>query len=173
MNEKKESRHVEIAREALAKKLKRGLAPRPPQTLPDELLEPGAAFVSLKKRGVLRGCIGTVQPVRKNLAEEIVHNALSAGLNDPRFPPLTAEELDEITISVDVLTEPEKIDDPSQLDPARYGVIVRRESRTGLLLPNLEGVDTVDQQISIARQKAGIDPDEPLELYRFEVQRYV
>lgn len=172
MAEAKGTGYAEIARRALETRLKEGRLPELPDELPLELLKPGAAFVSLKKKGSLRGCIGTVQPTRKNLAEEIAFNALSAGLNDPRFPPLTTEELDEITISVDVLSEPEKIDDQSGLDPARYGVIVRSGSRSGLLLPNLEGIDTVEQQLSIARQKAGISPDEPVELYRFEVKRY-
>ncbi len=173
MHERNKPQHVKIARKALEMKLRQGLAPQLPETLPAELLKPGAAFVSLKKQGALRGCIGTVQPTRNNLAEEIAYNALSAGFNDPRFPPLAPEELDEITISVDVLTEPEKIDDLSQLDPVRYGVIVRKGLRSGLLLPNLEGIDTVEKQLAIAKQKAGIDEQEPVELYRFEVQRYV
>ncbi len=172
MTEAKGAGHTEIARRALEARLKEGRFPRLPDDLPSELLKPGAAFVSLKKEGVLRGCIGTIQPTRKNLAEEIAFNALSAGLNDPRFPPLTLDELGEISISVDVLSDPEKINDPSQLDPARYGVIVRCGSRSGLLLPNLEGVDTVEKQLSIALQKAGIEPDEPIELFRFEVKRY-
>ncbi len=172
MDEASKPRHVHIAREALEKKLREGLAPQLPETLPADLLKPGAAFVSLKKRGALRGCIGTVQPTRNNLAEEIAYNALSAGLNDPRFPPLAPDELDEITISVDVLTEPEEINDPSQLDPARYGVIVRKGFRSGLLLPDLEGIDTAEKQLAIAKQKAGIDEQEPVELYRFEVQRF-
>ncbi len=167
-----ETRYTEIARRALEDRLKKGRLPELPDNLPAEFLQPGAAFVSLKKQGALRGCIGTVQPTRKNLAEEIAHNALSAGLNDPRFPPLTLEELDQIEISVDVLSSPEKISSPSQLDPSRYGVIVRSGPRTGLLLPNLEGIDTVEQQLSVAREKAGIAPDEPVELYRFEVKRY-
>ena len=167
-----ETRHTEIARRALEDRLKKGRLPELPDNLPVELLQPGAAFVSLKKQGALRGCIGTVQPNRKNLAEEIAHNALSAGLNDPRFPPLTLEELDQIEINVDVLSPPEKISSPSQLDSSRYGVIVQSGPRTGLLLPNLEGIDTVEQQLSVARQKAGIAPDEPVELYRFEVKRY-
>jgi MEMO1 family protein len=140
--------------------------------LPPELDRPGAAFVSLKKRGALRGCIGTINPVKKTLAEEIAANAVSAGLKDPRFPPVSEDELDEITYSVDVLTEPEKVENISDLNPLRYGVIVQRGNRRGLLLPALEGITTAEEQLEIARQKAGIFPGEPIEIFRFEVKRY-
>ena len=130
------------------------------------------AFVSLKKGGELRGCIGTVEPVRKNLAEEIIMNAVSAGVRDPRFAPVRLEEIDELTFSVDVLMPPERIKSAAEPDPARYGVIVRSGYRSGLLLPDLEGIDTAEEQIAIARRKAGIGPHEPVELYRFEVRRY-
>ncbi len=130
------------------------------------------AFVSLKKGGELRGCIGTVEPVRKNLAEEIIMNAVSAGMKDPRFEPVRAEEIDDLEISVDVLMPPERIEDPGGLDPRKYGVLLRSGQRSGLLLPDLEGIDTAAEQIAIARRKAGIGPHEPVELYRFEVRRY-
>ena len=130
------------------------------------------AFVSLKKHGELRGCIGTIEPVRRNLAEEIINNAVSAGVDDPRFWAVQLEELPELTISVDVLAPPEPIDDEDDLDPKRYGVIVSARGRVGLLLPNLEGIDTVAEQVGIARQKAGLRPDEPVQLARFEVTRY-
>jgi AmmeMemoRadiSam system protein A len=126
----------------------------------------------LKKDGELRGCIGTIEPVRRNLAEEIINNAVSAGVEDPRFLPLQLEELPDLTISVDVLAPPEPIDSEDDLDPRRYGVIVSSGGRVGLLLPNLEGIDTVAEQIGIARQKAGLWPDEPVSLARFEVTRY-
>jgi len=126
----------------------------------------------LKKRGELRGCIGTVEPYRENIAAEIIHNAVAAGVDDPRFWPVQLEELPEIEFSVDVLTEPEPVASKDELDPKRYGVIVKSHGRTGLLLPDLEGVDSVDEQISIACRKAGISPGEPIRLYRFEVIRY-
>ncbi len=143
-----------------------------PRDLPAALREPGAAFVTLKKGGALRGCIGTISPIRKTLAEEIAANAISAGLNDPRFPPVSLEEMKMLTYSVDVLTAPEKVGSLAELDPRRYGVIVRCRGRTGLLLPALEGIDSVEEQLAIAKEKAGIRPDEKAEIFRFTVQRY-
>ncbi len=136
------------------------------------LNQKAGAFVSLKKGGALRGCIGTFQPTRENLAEEIVSNAISAATRDPRFLPVSPEELDELDISVDVLSEPEPVPDESYLDPREYGVIVQAGNRVGLLLPDLEGVDTVEDQVEIARRKAGIGPHEPVQLYRFKVNRF-
>ncbi len=129
-------------------------------------------FVSLKKHGELRGCIGTIQPCTASVAHETVENAISAATRDPRFTPVTPDELDEITYSVDVLTAPEPVDDLSALDPRRYGVIVTAGGRRGLLLPDLEGVDTAQQQISISMRKAGIRQDEKIGVERFEVIRY-
>lgn len=134
--------------------------------------KPAGTFVSLKKGGQLRGCIGTIYPVFPTLAEEVVNNAISAATRDPRFEPLTAEELQEVVISVDVLTMPEPVSDFKELDPARFGVIVQSGARKGVLLPDLAGVDTVEYQVSIAMQKAGISPDEDVQLQRFEVNRY-
>ena len=124
------------------------------------------------KKGALRGCIGTVEPTRKNLAEEIIMNAISAGVRDPRFNPVRLEEIDDLAVSVDVLMPLERIDSLAELDPKKYGVLVRSGHRSGLLLPDLEGIDTAPEQVAIARQKAGIGPREPVELYRFEVRRY-
>ena len=129
-------------------------------------------FVCLKIFGQLRGCIGTFQPAEPDIAHETVRNAISAATCDPRFACLRAEELDAIEYTVDVLTPPEKVASKSDLDPRRYGVIVQAGGRRGLLLPDLEGVDTVDYQIGIAMQKAGIPPGTPVELFRFEVKRY-
>ena len=106
------------------------------------------------------------------MAEEIITNAVSSATEDPRFPPIAPEELKDLDYSVDVLSRPEPVADESQLDPKKYGVIVEAGWRRGLLLPDLEEVDTVDYQIDICRQKAGIDPEEPVQLYRFEVKRY-
>ncbi|NMD42060.1 MAG: AmmeMemoRadiSam system protein A [Firmicutes bacterium] len=161
-----------LARRALHHYLEHGRPPAAPDPLPDELSMQAGAFVSLKKRGKLRGCIGTIEPVRRNLAEEIIANAVSAGIKDPRFAPVRLEEIDELIISVDVLMAPERVESPAELDPRKYGVLVRSGHRSGLLLPDLEGIDTVAEQIAIARRKAGIGPREAIELYRFEVRRY-
>ncbi|MFZ3132627.1 MAG: AmmeMemoRadiSam system protein A [Desulfosporosinus sp.] len=129
-------------------------------------------FVTLKQSGHLRGCIGTTEPWQENLALEIQHNALAAGTQDPRFRPVQANEIDTLSFTVDVLGELEKIGGPDDLDPWRYGVVVRQGRKTGLLLPHLEGVDTISDQVSIAKQKAGISSDEAVEFWRFEVKRH-
>jgi AmmeMemoRadiSam system protein A len=140
--------------------------------IPPEFARRAGAFVSLHKHGQLRGCIGTVTPQYKHIVEEVAMNAISAAVRDPRFYPVTEDELPELEISVDVLQEPEPVESMAELDPKKYGVIVRSGGRQGLLLPDLEGVDTAEQQVAIARQKAGIGPHEPVELMRFEVKRY-
>ena len=144
-----------------------------PEGLPQELTDHTAgAFVSLHVDGRLRGCIGTIAPTRENVAWEIVQNAVSAGTRDPRFPEVQAQELDDLEYSVDVLGEPEPVDSAAQLDPRQYGVIVSCGQRRGLLLPDLEGVDTVEQQLDIARHKGGISPQEPYQIQRFRVVRH-
>jgi len=131
------------------------------------------AFVSLKKHGDLRGCIGTIEATAPNLAEEIIRNAVQAGTADPRFPSVTEAELAELVYSVDVLEPAEPVRGLEDLDPKVYGVIVTKGRRTGLLLPDLEGIDSAQDQVSIARQKAGLQPDDTeVELYRFKVTRY-
>ena len=168
-----EDPYVRLARYTIEVYVKTGELPDTPQGLPEELYHSRAgAFVSLKEDGKLRGCIGTIQAVRESLAEEIMNNAVSACSEDPRFSPVEAWEVERLTISVDVLGETEKISSPEELDAARYGVIVTRGVRRGLLLPNLEGVDTIEQQIAIAKQKAGIKAHESVELERFEVIRH-
>ena len=146
------------------------------ETLPDELTSTRAgAFVSLKKDGQLRGCIGTILPTQDTLADEICANAISAGCRDPRFSPVEASELPELIYDVDVLSAPEPIDGPEDLDPKRYGVIVSTSrGRRGLLLPDLDGIDTVEEQIRIAARKGGINPDESsVRLERFTVTRHL
>jgi AmmeMemoRadiSam system protein A len=170
--EKQPSAYVQLARASLEHYLRAKRLLPVPDPAPPGMQGRAGAFVSLKKDGELRGCIGTIEPVRRNLAEEIINNAVSAGVEDPRFLPLQLEELPDLTISVDVLAPPEPIDSEDDLDPRRYGVIVSSGGRVGLLLPNLEGIDTVAEQIGIARQKAGLWPDEPVSLARFEVTRY-
>ncbi len=141
--------------------------------LPAELLNTRAgAFVSLKKNGQLRGCIGTILPTQATLAEEIVGNGVSACARDPRFLPVTPGELPDLVYSVDVLSEPERIESAEELDVKRYGVIVTQGNRRGLLLPNLDGVDTIEEQIAIASDKAGIRRGSEVELQRFEVVRH-
>ena len=145
-----------------------------PQDLPEDLTARRAgAFVSIHEHGQLRGCIGTISPARSNLAEEIIFNAISASTRDPRFPPIRKEELPFLEINVDVLGEPEDIESEDDLDVKRYGVIVTNGLRRGLLLPDLDGVDTVRQQIAIAKQKAGIASHEKVSLQRFEVVRHI
>ena len=137
-----------------------------------EMKNKAGVFVSIKKRGELRGCIGTFLPSTDNVAEEIIQNAISAATSDPRFPPVDTTELPELEYSVDILSIPEEVTDSNELDPKRYGIIVKSGNQRGLLLPDLEGVATVDEQIRIALMKAGISSGEQIELFRFEVKRY-
>lgn len=145
-----------------------------PEGLPAELTDKAAgAFVSLHIGSRLRGCIGTIAPTTRCVADEIVQNAVSACSRDPRFPPVRADELPELEYSVDVLGEPEPVDSPAQLDPKVYGVIVSHGRKRGLLLPDLDGVDSVAQQLDIARRKGGIREDEPYKIERFKVVRHL
>jgi AmmeMemoRadiSam system protein A len=130
-----------------------------------------ACFVSIKKQGDLRGCIGTLAPTEPDLGHEIAHNAYSAAHKDPRFAPVAESELDALTYSVDVLGMPQPCD-LDDLDPSRYGVIVTADWRRGVLLPGLPGIEDVVKQVGIALQKAGIMPAEPFDLERFTVRRY-
>ena len=162
---------VKLARQAVESYVQKNVVIKPGELAP-EMKERAGVFVSLKKHGQLRGCIGTFEPTQSCVAEEIIQNAISSATDDPRFSPVNPSELGSLDYSVDVLTHPEAVEDRSQLDPKKYGVIVAAGGRRGLLLPDLEGVDSVDTQISICRQKAGIMPAEPVKLYRFEVRRY-
>lgn len=145
-----------------------------PEDLPTEMTtQQAGAFVSLHKNGQLRGCIGTIAPTCENLAWEIVQNAISACSRDPRFSPVRPNELDELEYSVDVLGAPEPVDSPAALDPKTYGVIVSCGGRRGLLLPDLDGVDSVEAQLSIALQKGGIRENEPYKIERFKVVRHL
>jgi AmmeMemoRadiSam system protein A len=164
---------VKLAMDAIELYLREGkvLAPKNEDLAP-EMKERAGVFVSLKIRGMLRGCIGTFQSSEPNVANEIVRNAISAATDDPRFTAVRPDELASLEYSVDVLTTPEPAKDFTELDPRRYGVIVQAGRRRGLLLPDLEGVDTVEEQVGIAMQKAGIAPGTPVTLSRFEVKRY-
>ena len=171
---KQEDPYVRLARAALELYIKKGKTMEIPQDAPTEMLKTRAgAFVSLKKDGTLRGCIGTIGPMRDSLAKEIIFNAISAGTQDPRFLEVKTTELPALEYSVDVLGPLEDISSTKELDVKRYGVVVTKGSRTGLLLPNLEGITTVEQQVDIARQKAGIRQEETgVFLQRFEVTRH-
>lgn len=166
---------VRLARLALETYLRTG---RPLQALPGDLPaeltdRTAGAFVSLHKDGRLRGCIGTIAPTEDCVAREIVQNAVSAGTRDPRFAPVRAGELDDLEYSVDVLGEPEPVNSPALLDPKRYGVIVSHGRKRGLLLPDLDGVDTVQDQLDIARRKGGIRAEDPYTIQRFKVVRHL
>ncbi|MEW6032560.1 MAG: AmmeMemoRadiSam system protein A [Bacillota bacterium] len=163
---------VRLARLALETYVRDGRRISPPSSSPG-LDRRAGAFVSLKKRGQLRGCIGTLEPTAPTLAEEVIRNAIQAGTADPRFAAVTADELRELTYSVDVLEPAEPVSSLDELDPKVYGVIVNKDRRTGVLLPDLEGLDTAESQVAVARQKAGIAPDETgVRLFRFKVTRY-
>ncbi len=168
-----EDSYVRLARETIEKYIARGEKNTVPGWVPAEMTERKAGvFVSIHKEGRLRGCIGTIQPVRRSVAEEIICNAVSAATGDPRFDPVRPEELNRLEINVDVLSMPERIKSKDELDVKRYGVIVSSGSRRGLLLPDLDGIDTVDEQIDIARKKGGISPRDNITLERFEVIRH-
>ncbi len=168
-----EDAYVQLARKTIEAYVRTGERIDAPQGLPEEMYSRRAGvFVSIKEEGRLRGCIGTIQGVTDSLAQEIIDNAISASSRDHRFSPIEAGELDLLSISVDVLGDTEKIDAPDKLDVRRYGVIVTKGRKRGLLLPNLEGVDTVQEQIAIAKRKAGIGEWEDVELERFEVVRH-
>jgi AmmeMemoRadiSam system protein A len=170
---KHSNEYVALAAETIHEYIENGIKIDVPEELsPEFYSQRNGVFVSIKKEGRLRGCIGTIEPVRKNIAREIIENAISAATHDPRFDPIEPHELSSLSISVDVLFPPEDIKSRDELDVKEYGVIVSRGFRKGLLLPNLEGVDTVDYQISIALQKAGINPSEDYKMQRFKVVRH-
>jgi AmmeMemoRadiSam system protein A len=165
--------YVRLAREAVEAYVLRREVLKVPAGLPEEMLSDQAgAFVSIHEHGELRGCIGTISPTRSCIAEEIIGNAISASTRDPRFPAIKADELPWLDINVDVLGEPEDIDSEDELDVKRYGVIVSCGHRRGLLLPDLDGVDTPGQQVEIAMKKGGIHRFEKYKLQRFEVIRH-
>ncbi len=169
----REDEYVQLARQAIEEYVRTGQKIQVTEGIPRQMCDYRAGvFVSIKKEGRLRGCIGTIQAVWQSIAEEIIENAISAASRDPRFLPVKTEELDWLTVSVDVLGDTEKIDSPDKLDVRRYGVVVTKGYKRGLLLPNLEGVDTVEEQITIAKQKAGIGEHDKVELERFEVVRH-
>jgi len=165
-------RIVELAKQTIEEYVRTGKTISPPRDLSPELAARAGVFVSLKKKGNLRGCIGTFEPMAATVAEEVVKNAIAAATQDPRFHAVEEDELAELEYSVDVLSAPEKITNIKDLDPKEYGIIVVQGMRQGLLLPDLAGVDTVEEQLRITKIKAGIWTDENLEIFRFAVTRY-
>jgi AmmeMemoRadiSam system protein A len=163
---------VQLAKKAIEVYLKEDRIIGPPTDLSEEMKQRAGTFVSVHKGEELRGCIGTFAPTQENVAKEIIANAVAAATQDPRFPPIEEDEIKDLKISVDVLTSPEPVKSISQLDAKKYGVIVQSGFRKGLLLPDLEGVDSPEQQISICRRKGGIGENEKVELFRFMVKRY-
>ena len=164
---------VKIARDAIELYIREDKTlPVREEELSPELKKRAGVFICLKINGNLRGCIGTFQPTEHTIAHETVRNAISAATCDPRFPLVRPDELDRVEYTVDVLTPPEPVADAGELNPRRYGVIVQAGGRRGLLLPDLDGVDTAQDQISIAMQKAGIARGTPVNLFRFGVERY-
>lgn len=163
---------AELAQKSVEEYIRHGKTVKLPVPLPAEMCEKAGVFVCIKMDGQLRGCVGTFMPCRENIAEETVNNAISAATQDPRFPPVGEEELGRLRYTVDVLSAPEKVTAMTELDPKEYGVIVVSRHRRGLLLPDLEGVNTIEEQLRITRMKAGILPGEEVEIFRFRVRRY-
>ncbi len=164
---------VKLAKEAVETYVTTGKMVKP-EKLTAEMRKRAGVFVSIHKHGQLRGCIGTFEPTQENVAEEIVNNAINSATRDPRFRQIIKSELNDLDYSVDVLTSPVPVSnqDVPKLNPKKQGVIVQCGYRRGLLLPDLEGVDTVEQQVAICRSKAGIESDEPVNVFCFEVRRY-
>lgn len=166
---------IKLAAEAISTFLSEQRIIDPPATLFEQVPEahlPAGVFVCLKHEGRLRGCVGTTEPVHGTRAAEVVANAIGAATRDPRFPPVEWAEVDVLSICVDVLGSFEPVASRSQLDPRRYGLLLRAGERLAVLLPDIEGVDSLEEQIEVARTKAGVGRDEIVDLYRFEVQRY-
>lgn len=168
-----ESFPVSLARMVVEHHVKTGKLPAVEEDIPDEFARQAGVFVSIYKEGNLRGCIGTIDPTTKSIVDEIIQNAVSAATGDPRFSPVSADELDMLEYSVDILSTPEAVNSMAELDPKQYGVICVKGNRKGLLLPDLPGINTAREQLSIAKRKAGIDPhDTKVKVYRFTVERF-
>ena len=163
---------VSLAKKAVEEFVRFGRLTPAPETVPAELEIPSGAFVCMKRNGELRGCIGTIEATQSDLSTEIIKNAINAAVCDPRFEPVSEDELDDLVYSVDILGAAEPVISLDDLDPKKYGVIVESGCKRGLLLPDLEGVDTVEDQLSIAMRKACIREGEPVNIYRFQVTRH-
>ena len=171
---------VSLAQKAVETFIKEKEIISAPPNFPKEFLErKSGVFVSIhnKKENCLRGCIGTFLPSQENIATEVIKNAISAATQDSRFLPIKKEELPFLSYTVYILNHPQLIKDLSELNPKKYGIIVKTVTaatpKTGLLLPDLEGIETVEKQIFIACQKAGIDLEkEKILVYKFSVEKY-
>lgn len=164
---------VELAKQTIEEYVKNAKIPTAPSVIDETSVQRAGVFVSIKTDdNQLRGCIGTIEPTKNTIAEEVIYNAIAAATQDPRFYPIEVKELDHLKISVDILHTPEKVNSLNELDPKNYGVIVSSDGRRGLLLPNLEGVDTVESQLEIAKMKAGISESQDINIQRFKVDRY-
>lgn len=171
--EKNEHPFIALARQAIQTYLEAARIIAPPTPLPVEMVEPGAVFVSLHSaNGLLRGCRGTITPTEPTLADEIIKTAIASATDDPRFRPMSLAEMDGLNIKVDVLSPMEPVSNINELDEKIYGVLIESGSRRALLLPDIAAVDSVPRQLELVRQKAGLGPNEPAELYRFTVTRY-
>jgi len=166
---------VRLAAEAIATFLSGQGVIDPPDILFVEMPDarvPAGVFVCLKRQGELRGCVGTTEPVQGTLAKEVIENAIGSATRDPRFPPVEPSELNDLEITVDVLGAAEPVLDLSGLDHRRYGIILRSGIRHSVLLPDIEGINSVAEQMEVARKKAGLGPNDPVEIRRFQVKRY-
>ncbi len=173
INDDKGKKLVNLARSAVEKFVKSGEIILPPPSFTSEYINIRAGvFVCIKNKGQLRGCIGTIEPTRHNIVEEVIHNAIAAAVNDYRFLPISSEELSDLSYTLDILEKPEPVIKLEELDPKKFGVIVSKGLRKGVLLPNLQGVDDVSEQLRIAREKAGISPYETAKVEKFAVKRF-
>ncbi len=184
------NQYSSLAKKAVEVYLKEGRMISAPENLTKEFFRKAGVFVTIENQGKLRGCIGTYLPTKENIAQEIIHNAIAAATEDYRFSPIQKQELPELSYTVYVLNKPEQIKSTKELDPKKYGILVKSQSfspgsdvifepalrthfKSGLLLPDLEGVDTVEKQISIACQKGNINPDtEKIIIYKFTVEKF-
>jgi len=167
--------YVNLAKSTIETFVKTSKIPLLPDKLPAKMLtEKAGVFVSIhKKGGSLRGCIGTFLPTKENIAQEIIVNAISSAVRDPRFPPVSKEELPDLVYSVDILSASKTVSNRKAIDPKKYGLIVSTpDGRRGLLLPDIPGVETAEDQIAICKRKAGIAPDEKVKLQTFTVERH-
>lgn len=172
MNQSNENFPIELAEESVKHFLKTRAYLGLPEGIPDEFQKKAGVFVTIRKNGELRGCIGTIFPKTPSIAREIIINAVSAATQDPRFPPVEQEELPGLTFSADILGTPEPVASFQELNPKIHGIIVNAGNKSGLLLPDIQGIDTVEHQIEIACQKAGIQSGEKINVRKFTVRRY-
>ena len=163
---------LRLARAAVTAYVESGTIITPSSIIPESLHDRAPAFVTLRKLDALRGCIGTTEPKWPTLAHEIIMNAIAAASQDPRFPPVEAVELDHLSYEVDILMPLEPVASEADLSPERYGVMVEALGRRGLLLPAIEGIRSVEQQVAVAKRKAGLPLDATVRLFRFEVERF-